>query len=90
MNRLAKLWACNKKSFIKIIKNTKCNLGCTLSIEKSIVLLAICEFLEVSPSSIVEEVVFKFMNMITSHDDKLRSFWENEIRAYLDMFLKAA
>jgi hypothetical protein len=28
--------------------------------------------------------------MITSHDDKLRSFWENEIRAYLDMFLKAA
>jgi hypothetical protein len=53
-------------------------------------LLAISEFLQVSPSSIVEEVVVKFMTMITSHDEKLRSFWEDEIRGYLDMFLKAA
>lgn len=53
-------------------------------------LLAISEFLEASTSSIVEEVVVKFMTMITSHDPKLREFWENEIRGYLDMFLKAA
>ena len=53
-------------------------------------LLAIAEFLEVSNSSIVEEVVVKFMTMITSHDEKLRNFWENEIRGYLDMFLKDA
>jgi len=30
------------------------------------------------------------MAVITSHDQKLREFWENEIRGYLDMFLKAA
>lgn len=53
-------------------------------------LLAIAEFLEMSTSSIVEEVVVKFITMITSHDEKLRNFWESEIRGYLDMFLKAA
>lgn len=53
-------------------------------------LIAISEFLEVGPSSIVEEVVIKLMTVITSHDQKLREFWENEIRGYLDMFLKAA
>lgn len=53
-------------------------------------LIAISEFLEASPSSIVEEVVVKLMTIITSHDQKLREFWENEIRTYLDMFLKAA
>jgi hypothetical protein len=53
-------------------------------------LLAISDFLGESTSSIVEEVVVKFMTMITSHDEKLRKFWENEIRGYLDMFLKAA
>ena len=53
-------------------------------------LMAISEFLEMSPSAVVEEVVIKLMTMITSHDQKLREFWENEIRGYLDMFLKAA
>lgn len=53
-------------------------------------LMAISEFLEVSPSSIVEEVVVKLITVITSRDQKLREFWENEIRSYLDMFLKAA
>lgn len=53
-------------------------------------LLAIAESLEVSTSSIAQEVIVKFMTMITSHDEKLRKFWENEIRNYLDMFLKAA
>lgn len=53
-------------------------------------LLAISEFLEMSTSSIVENVVVKFMTMIASHDQKIREFWENEIRGYLDMFLKAA
>jgi hypothetical protein len=53
-------------------------------------LITISEFLKVSPSSIVEEVVVKLMTVITSHDLKLREFWENEIRSYLDMFLKAA
>jgi hypothetical protein len=53
-------------------------------------ILAISEFLEASPSSIVEEVVIKLMTAITSRDQKLREFWENEIRGYLDMFLKAA
>jgi hypothetical protein len=53
-------------------------------------LIAISEFLEVGPSSIVEEVVVKLMTVITSHDQNLREFWENEIRGYLDMFLKAA
>lgn len=53
-------------------------------------LMAISEFLEVGPSSIVEEVVVKLMTVITSRDQKLREFWENEIRGYLDMFLKAA
>lgn len=53
-------------------------------------LIAISEFLEASPSSIVEEVVVKLMTVITSHDQKLREFWENEIRGYLEMFLKAA
>ena len=53
-------------------------------------LLAISEFLDESTSSIVEEVVVKSMTIITSHDEKLKNFWENEIRGYLDMFLKAA
>lgn len=53
-------------------------------------LIAISEFLEVSPSFIVEELIVKFMTIITSHDQKLREFWENEIRGYLEMFLKAA
>ncbi|MDD4975548.1 MAG: hypothetical protein PHY93_14415 [Bacteriovorax sp.] len=53
-------------------------------------LIAVSEFLEMSPSAIVEEVVVKLMTVITSHDQKLREFWENEIRGYLDMFLKAA
>ena len=53
-------------------------------------LMAISEFLEMSPSAVVEEVVIKLMTMITSHDQKLKEFWEKEIRGYLDMFLKAA
>jgi hypothetical protein len=53
-------------------------------------LLAVSEFLEISPSALVEEVVVKLMAVITSRDQKLREFWENEIRAYLDMFLQAA
>lgn len=53
-------------------------------------LLAIAEFLEMSPSAVVEEVVIKLMTMITSQDQKLKAFWEDEIRSYLDMFLKAA
>lgn len=53
-------------------------------------LIAISEFLEMSPSAIVEEVVVKLMTVITSQDQKLREFWKNEIRRYLDMFLKAA
>lgn len=53
-------------------------------------LIAISEFLEASPSSIVEDVVVKLMTVITSHDHNLREFWENEIRGYLEMFLKAA
>lgn len=53
-------------------------------------IIAISEFLEASPSFIVEEVVVKLMTVITSHDQKLREFWENEIRGYLEMFLKAA
>jgi len=53
-------------------------------------LMAISEFLEMSSSAVVEEVVIKLMTMITSHDQKLKEFWENEIRGYLDMFLKAA
>lgn len=53
-------------------------------------IMAVSEFLDSSPSSIVEEVVVKLMTVITSHDLKLREFWENEIRGYLDMFLKAA
>lgn len=53
-------------------------------------IMAISEFLESSPSLIVEEVVIKLMTVITSHDHKLREFWENEIRGYLDMCLKAA
>jgi hypothetical protein len=53
-------------------------------------LLAVAEFLELSPSGIVEEVVVKLMTVITSHDQKLREFWGNEIRGYLDMFLQAA
>lgn len=53
-------------------------------------LLAISEFLEESVSSIVEEVVLKMMTMITSQDKRTKDFWENEIRSYVDMFLKAA
>jgi hypothetical protein len=53
-------------------------------------LIAVAEFLEMSPSAVVEEVVVKLMTVITSQDQKLREFWENEIRGYLDMFLKAA
>jgi hypothetical protein len=53
-------------------------------------LVAVSEFLEMSPSAVVEEVVVKLMTVITSQDQKLREFWENEIRGYLDMFLKAA
>jgi hypothetical protein len=75
-------------SFVKDKDRKKVNIQ--FKPKMMIELLAISEFLEVSPSSIVEDVVVKFMTMITSHDDKLRSFWENEIRAYLDMFLKAA
>ena len=53
-------------------------------------LLAISEFLDMSTSVIVEEVIVKLMTMITSHEQSVREFWENEIRKYLDMFLKAA
>jgi hypothetical protein len=53
-------------------------------------LIAVSEFLDLSPSAVVEEVVLKLMTIITSQDQKLREFWENEIRGYLDMFLKAA
>jgi hypothetical protein len=53
-------------------------------------LIAICDLLEMTPSAVVEEVVIKLMTTITSQDKKLREFWENEIRGYLDMFLKAA
>jgi len=53
-------------------------------------LVAVSEFLAMSPSAVVEEVVVKLMTVITSHDQKLREYWENEIRGYLDMFLKAA
>ncbi|MCY4643351.1 MAG: hypothetical protein OXB88_01915 [Bacteriovoracales bacterium] len=53
-------------------------------------LMAISELLEIGPSIVVEEVVLKLMTAITSQDKKLREFWENEIRGYLDMFLKAA
>jgi len=53
-------------------------------------LIAVSEFLELSPSAIVEEVVIKLMTVITSQDKRLREFWENEIRGYLDMFLKTA
>jgi len=42
-------------------------------------LLAISEFLEMSPAFIVEEVVVKLMTVITSHDQKLCEFLKNEI-----------
>lgn len=53
-------------------------------------IMAISEFLGMGPSAVVEEVIIKMMTMITSRDQKLREFWESEIRGYLDMFLKAA
>lgn len=52
-------------------------------------LMAISEFLGISSSTVVEEVVTKIVTMITFHDDKLREFWETDIRVYLEMFLKA-
>ena len=53
-------------------------------------LVAIGELLDVSLSSIVENSVLKMMTAITSHDKKLRSFWEKEIKGYLEIFLKSA
>lgn len=51
---------------------------------------AVSELLELSSSSIIEDVVIKLMTMITSQNQKLREFWEKEIREYLEFFLKAA
>lgn len=53
-------------------------------------IMAVSEFLTMSPSAVVEEVVIKLMTTIISRDQKLKEFWEGEIRGYLDMFLKAA
>ena len=53
-------------------------------------LLAISEFLKMSTSEVVERVIIKLMVVITSQDQKVRKFWESEIRSYLEMFLKAA
>ena len=53
-------------------------------------LMAVAEFLDSSISSIVEEVIIKFMTMITSQDERLKKFWESKISSYLEMFLKAA
>ena len=53
-------------------------------------LIAISEVIEMKPAAIVEDIVMKLMTVITSQDQKLRSFWESEIKSYLDMFLKAA
>ena len=53
-------------------------------------LIAISEVIDLKPAAIVEDVVIRLMTMITSQDERLRSFWESEIKNYLDMFLKAA
>ena len=53
-------------------------------------LIAVAEFSEKNPSAIFEEVVVKLMTITTSHDEKVREFWEREIYTYLDMILKVA
>ncbi|MCK5882920.1 MAG: hypothetical protein KAG61_04465 [Bacteriovoracaceae bacterium] len=53
-------------------------------------LIAVSEVIDMRPAALVEEIVLKLMTVITSQDQKLRSFWESEIKSYLDMFLKAA
>ena len=53
-------------------------------------LVSVSEVLGEKPSIIAEECILKMMTAITSQDKKLKSFWENNIRGYLDIFLKAA
>lgn len=53
-------------------------------------IIAVAELFNSATSAIIEEVVLKLMTVITSQDERTRKFWENEIRHYVDMFLKAA
>lgn len=52
-------------------------------------LIAISEVINMSPSQIVESSIQKMMTAITSQDEKLKHFWEKEIKGYLETMLKA-
>jgi hypothetical protein len=53
-------------------------------------LVTISEVIDMKPYQIVETAVLKMMTAITSQDQRLREFWEKEIRGYLEIFLKGA
>lgn len=53
-------------------------------------IIAISEVVDLKPSQIIENCILKMITAITSHDQKLKNFWETEIRNYLDVFLKGA
>lgn len=73
---------CNDQDYKKINIQFKPNM--------MIDLIAISEVIDMKPVTIVEDIIIKMMTVITSQDQRLRSFWESEIKSYLEMFLKAA
>lgn len=48
------------------------------------------ELLQTSMTSIVEDSILRVMTLLTSQDEKLKEFWENEIKFFLESFLKSA
>ncbi|MEZ4744365.1 MAG: hypothetical protein R3B45_18255 [Bdellovibrionota bacterium] len=53
-------------------------------------IIAISEVVDLKAYQIIEDCILKMMTAITSHDQKLKNFWEAEIRSYIDVFLKGA
>lgn len=75
-------------SFLKDKNKIKVNIQ--FKPQFMIELIDIAELINQTPSALVGDIIIKLMTIITSEDQKLRQFWENEIRMYLDMFLKVA
>lgn len=88
----AKLESLLDSEIYKSFKNDKDRKKINIQFKPNMMidLIAISEVIEMKPAAIVEDTVMKLMTVITSQDQKLRSFWESEIKSYLDMFLKAA
>ncbi|MBF0365779.1 MAG: hypothetical protein HQK50_09415 [Oligoflexia bacterium] len=76
--------------FASFSKSPKKRVNIQFKPKMMIEMLAIAEFTSEKVSKIIESSIETMMSLFASKDQKLKNFWENNIKKQLDIVLKAA